>query len=874
MMADRWWADLDDCDPISLEPLCELGYPPFELYSNSGSGVGGEGYVYYFDGQILAHYVVSTGSLINPMTRKPLQRKDCLRLDAYLAKHGLNVARVTDAFDLRKAVKGDKSGQRNAEMLRREATIVFHSLFNFERYSDRKRLNRKHKSKRKSKSKRQHATAPCVDTHELPFPPRPPTQALERLEASSSGLVHEERGLRVIDDDVWADFDFQAREFDQQFPALSQSKALPPGHQIRRGSRGTRGGRTHSGIQRPIAEINVENEPVESSEKSTDVEPKVVEVARDSTTSTHPEPAKPSVSTSTTLRQRRKKSSGERTKFFSAETVRRASMQDDSPKQLEKQKWLESEKQLLRVRELVLRAVLAVILLGLLYSSRLLSKASLSLQFIGSILTLFGVAKGVDSWKIPNPVRHHKAGPSWKERIRLNHQQKQVGVTLFALGTRGDVEPLLVLGRKLQEHSDIVVQICAPNVFEPLAKRFGIRFVSCGVQKFEPTKEWATSRSVAQFLNVASKQYVQNFHEVANGLFKACESAVARMHTDIIISSNFALLFALDIAESLNVPVWAFKFAPDTPTMEFPPFGETVWKLPLVTPLLNRLLYLRKSIFALRAMKEANLHSLQSKFRKETLDLLPPTMDDLAKLVSVPTIYGYSKHLIRKPKDWPVAHVVTGFCQCVSDDEVLLPHVEEFLLMDSKRPLVCITFGSMYSTLSPDDLGCIDLLCKQMLARNRRCIVVAVHPTKTLLKLSNSSKDVLIVDSIAYSKLFPRCACIVHHGGAGTTARVLFHGIPSVIVPILSWYDQAGWAHVVQQHGAGIHIPLSSFQVENVSRAVEQILDNPCYRHSAGGLGELLRQEDGASSASNMLLTDADIVEHFPVLKQKQKSRV
>ena len=32
--------------------------------------------------------------------------------------------------------------------------------------------------------------------------------------------------------------------------------------------------------------------------------------------------------------------------------------------------------------------------------------------------------------------------------------------------------------------------------------------------------------------------------------------------------------------------------------------------------------------------------------------------------------------------------------------------------------------------------------------------------------------------------LFPRCSCVVHHGGLGTTQAALRAGVPSVITPV------------------------------------------------------------------------------------------
>jgi hypothetical protein len=69
----KWWQRLEDAvDPISLDPIADLNYPPFELL-NDGSGEQAT----FFDGRILAHYLVSTGNFTHPMTRRELTVKEC-----------------------------------------------------------------------------------------------------------------------------------------------------------------------------------------------------------------------------------------------------------------------------------------------------------------------------------------------------------------------------------------------------------------------------------------------------------------------------------------------------------------------------------------------------------------------------------------------------------------------------------------------------------------------------------------------------------------------------------------------------------------------------------------------------------------------------
>ena len=44
---------------------------------------------HFFDGAVLATYLVSTATFCNPMTRTPLTRDDCRALDEYLLENGL-----------------------------------------------------------------------------------------------------------------------------------------------------------------------------------------------------------------------------------------------------------------------------------------------------------------------------------------------------------------------------------------------------------------------------------------------------------------------------------------------------------------------------------------------------------------------------------------------------------------------------------------------------------------------------------------------------------------------------------------------------------------------------------------------------------------
>merc|ERR550525_261722 len=75
--------------------------------------------------------------------------------------------------------------------------------------------------------------------------------------------------------------------------------------------------------------------------------------------------------------------------------------------------------------------------------------------------------------------------------------------------------------------------------------------------------------------------------------------------------------------------------------------------------------------------------------------------------------------------------------------------------------------------------------------------------------------SVCFVDVAPHEWLFSRCACTLHHGGAGTTQAALRSGVPTIISPFS--FDQFMFASWVEGLGCGIQISLT----ENVDKFVD-----------------------------------------------------
>ena len=108
-------------------------------------------------------------------------------------------------------------------------------------------------------------------------------------------------------------------------------------------------------------------------------------------------------------------------------------------------------------------------------------------------------------------------------------------------------------------------------------------------------------------------------------------------------------------------------------------------------------------------------------------------------------------------------------------------------------------------------------------------------------------------ERIAHEWIFPQCRCIVHHGGAGTTARALQSGVPSVIVPILKWADQTFWARRVEAVDCGLHVPEPS--QEKLEEAIEIACTSAKIRSGCGDMKESVKNETGLATAVEMIET-------------------
>ena len=89
--------------------------------------------------------------------------------------------------------------------------------------------------------------------------------------------------------------------------------------------------------------------------------------------------------------------------------------------------------------------------------------------------------------------------------------------------------------------------------------------------------------------------------------------------------------------------------------------------------------------------------------------------------------------------------------------------------------------------------------------------VIATFNERQLGGTADLPDNVRVVDFVPLGVLLPSCSAIVHHGGPGTFATALEHGVPQLIVNGVywhtKWWGSVSMANGLEDRGAGVHVP-------------------------------------------------------------------
>jgi sterol 3beta-glucosyltransferase len=103
-----------------------------------------------------------------------------------------------------------------------------------------------------------------------------------------------------------------------------------------------------------------------------------------------------------------------------------------------------------------------------------------------------------------------------------------------------------------------------------------------------------------------------------------------------------------------------------------------------------------------------------------------------------------------------------------------------------------------------------------------------------------------------HAAVYPCCAAVVHHGGAGTSHAAARAGVPSVVVPHLG--DQFFWARALSKaRVAPRPIRRQTLTAKKLARRIREAVDSSAMRDRAARLGSAIRAENGVGRAIELI---------------------
>jgi UDP:flavonoid glycosyltransferase YjiC (YdhE family) len=211
--------------------------------------------------------------------------------------------------------------------------------------------------------------------------------------------------------------------------------------------------------------------------------------------------------------------------------------------------------------------------------------------------------------------------------------------------------------------------------------------------------------------------------------------------------------------------------------------------------------------------------------------------------LKVPYTYMWSPSLIAKPKDWGPEIDVTGFV-FLDLASSFTPPDDLKAFLEGGDPPVYIGFGSIVVD-DPDAFTKLIFEAVKMAG----CRALVSKGWGGFGSNADCPDNIFMLENTPHDWLFPRCAAVVHHGGAGTTAIGLKTAKPTMIVPFFG--DQPFWGAMVSKAKAGAHecIPYKKLNAERLAEGIKQCLTEEARTNVKKIADSISNEGDGALNA-------------------------
>ncbi|MCX5661756.1 MAG: glycosyltransferase [Planctomycetota bacterium] len=380
-------------------------------------------------------------------------------------------------------------------------------------------------------------------------------------------------------------------------------------------------------------------------------------------------------------------------------------------------------------------------------------------------------------------------------------------VILTPVGSSGDVHPFLGLGMALRARGHEVA-VLGNTHFAPLVQAAGLGQIELGTAEqylaaIGNPDIWHPRRGFAAITGMT------------NQLIRPMYDALAELHEPgrTIVVSHSLGMGARVAQEKLGIPLVTMHLQPALFRSRTAP-PRIADLLPGYSPL-----WFRRFVFWVgdRAFVDPIIGQPLNAFRAELG--FAPVKGIFRDWWNSPqrVLAMFPEWFAPQQPDWPPQTRLVGFP--LYDERGLTappPELEAFLNAGDKpivfTPGSAMRFGQAFFQAAAE-------ACKIL---GRRGILLTRFPEQIPRDLP---PDVRHFDFVPLSKLLPRAAAMVHHGGIGTLSQTLAAGIPHLIMPMA--HDQPDNAERVRRLGVGASLSRSHFKGPAVARELASLLGSP-----------------------------------------------
>lgn len=475
---------------------------------------------------------------------------------------------------------------------------------------------------------------------------------------------------------------------------------------------------------------------------------------------------------------------------------------------------------------------------------------------------------------INSPIRAHAVSElreANKEKVHTLQQKGELqvprmNIVIMVIGSRGDIQPFLKIGKILQDKYHHRVRIASHPTFRKFVEEdVGLEFFSVGGDPSELMAFMVKNPGLIPSLETIKAGEISRrreaMFEMFQGFWRACinstddETDIANLNmlnartpfiADAIIANppSFAHFCC---AQRLGIPMHLVFTFPYSPTQAFPHPLANIKSTNVDQSYTNYMSYPLVDL-----MTWQGLGDLVNRFRVQTLGLEPVSTLWAPGQLSrsrVPMTYLWSPGLVPKPADWGPEIDIAGYVFLDLASRYKPPaDLEKFLERSDSRSIVYIGFGSIAGI--DDPTAFTKMIFEAVELANVRAIIS--RGWGGMGDGLEKPDGVFMIDNVPHDWLFNRVDAVVHHGGAGTTAAGLRAGKPTMIVPFFG--DQPFWSAMVAKAGAGAKqaLPLRKLNVERFAEGIKQCLEADAKAKAVAIAESIAKEGDGAENAVDL----------------------